>query len=218
MSDSSKFSALDAIPYAGPALKSLFGLYQLTQHVDRTDTTTAAEREQLALARQAQTSRLPGFGVYQARLNQTQSAATQAAARGAGSGSDYLAAASAADRVRTAGEGQLNAQDQQNHIRANGQLSQVLGAYARHQQADTDRANQANAQLTGSAITNLFGGLTDAGSVAAYQGSQSKAPTGAGDYGTPGYTPDFGPALMRSIYPSGDYPRLRRVGPYGYAA
>ncbi|MGI4873235.1 MAG: hypothetical protein ACRYFX_18900 [Janthinobacterium lividum] len=194
---------------AAPAIaKGALGLYQLTQHVNRQDTITAAEREQVALARQAAAAQLPGYAGYQARLAQAQSAAQQAATVGAGSSSDFLAAASATDRVRTQGEGQLTAQAEQQRGRATQTLMSVLGAYGRHEQADTDKANQANAQLKGAAFNNLFGGLTDGASVAAYSAAQKDSPGNSGAAGV-NYNPN---------YPAGDYPYRRRTGPYGYGS
>lgn len=153
----------------------MLGAYQLTQHVNRTDTTTPAEREQLALARQSAAAQLPGLGQYQARLAQTQNAAVQNAALGAGGASDFLAANAAADRVRQNGEQQLAVQGQQYHGQATRQLGATLSAYAQHQRADTERAAQENAQLKGAALQNLSGALSDGASVAAYGAAKAAA-------------------------------------------
>lgn len=200
---------------AAPAIaKGLLGAYQLTQHVNRTDTTTPAEREQLALARQSAAAQLPGLGQYQARLAQAQNATVQNAALGSGGASDFLAANAAADRVRQNGEQQLVAQGQQYHDQATRQLGATLAAYGRHQQADTDRATQANAQLKGAALQNLSGALSDGASVAAYGASRA---AGASDYGLGDTRIQANPALQASPYQVGDYPYRRRSGPYaGY--
>ncbi len=165
--------ALAAIPAIA---KAGLGLYQLGQHVNRVDTTTPAEREQEAMARQGQASTLPGMAGLQARLAQTQNTTVQNAQLGAGSGADFLAANSAADRVRQNGEQQLGMQSEQFHQGANQRLSSVLSGLAAHAQADTNRANQANAAFKGSGLTNLFGGLSDGASVAAYGAGLGSTP------------------------------------------
>lgn len=201
---------------AAPAIaKGLLGAYQLTQHVNRTDTTTPAELEQLAMARQAGASQLPGLGQYQARLAQTQNAAIQNAALGSGGASDFLAANSAADRVRQNGEQQLGVQGQQYHDQATRQLGATLSAYAQHQRADTERAAQANAQLKSAALQNLSGAISDGASVAAYGASGAGATAGAAAEGAlPATSPRYPvPFEGENLYG----PSQRRTGSYyGY--
>jgi hypothetical protein len=179
--------ALAALPAVA---KGALGLFQANQHVDRTDTTTPAEREQLAIARQAGAATLPGLGTIQSRLAQTQASAVQNAQLGAGSSGDFLAASAAAAGRRQQGELQLNTQQGQYHDQATRQLGATLSAYARHQQADTAQAAQANAQLKGAALQNLGGALSDGASVAAYglSGAAERpgaTPVGAVDELTP---------------------------------
>ena len=107
------FLALAAM--AAPSLMKLgTGIYQMNQHADRVDTVTPAEREMLAAQRQAAASNvLPGMGMMQNRLAQTQAATVQNARLGAGSSADFLAAGGAADATRQQGEMQLGIQGQQ---------------------------------------------------------------------------------------------------------
>ena len=68
------------------------------------DSTPLSFREKLAMDRQAASSgQLPGLGVQQNRLAMVQAGALKNAQLGAASGSDFLAAASAADGRRQAG-------------------------------------------------------------------------------------------------------------------
>jgi hypothetical protein len=202
---------------AAPAIaKAGLGLYQMTQKVRRQDTITPAEREQLAMARLAATAQLPGLGQYQGRLAQTQNAALQSAALGAGGASDFLGAASAADRVRQNGEQALMTQGVQYHQRAQGQLGSVLSAYGAHQRADTAQAAQANAQLKSAALNNINNALTEGASVATYGALQAGAGAGTG-IGAAGYGAQINPALSSSPYGAGDYygpnnPYRRRAG------
>jgi hypothetical protein len=190
-----------------PALaKAGLGAYQLTQKVKRTDSTTPEEREQLGLARQMQNATLPGLASYQGRLAQTQNAAVQNAMLGAGSGSDFLAAASAADRVRQQGEAQLATQGQQYHDRANQQLNAVLGAAAARSRADTQRAEQARAQLKSAGLNNLSNALTEGSSIATYGALNSQAPAAT----TPGTLPTPPPTFTNDAL----NPYSRRAG-YG---
>ncbi len=202
---------LDAIPYVGPAAKTALGIYQLFQNVKRTDSTTPEDREVMANARQAQAAQMPGVNLYEARLAQGQNAAVQQAALGSGSASDFLAASGAANRTREQGEQASFAQQDAYHQRANGQLNAVLTAAANRSRADTERANQANAQLTGAGLNNLSNGLNEAGSVATYQGLQNSPAPAATSNGTLPVAP---PPVYSEDYQN-PYYRARRSGMYG---
>jgi hypothetical protein len=120
------------------------------------DTTTAAEREQLAMSRQAAaTGRMPGQGAAENRLGMIQAGAVQNARLGAASSSDFLASAGAADARRMQGEQQLATQGMQYQDRSKMQLRQDLTTQSQRQQRDLDTYNQQKAALLQGSATNL---------------------------------------------------------------
>lgn len=119
------------------------------------DSTPAAFTEKLQLSRQAAgTARLPGMSGQQNRLGQVQAGALQNARLGAASGSDFLAAAGAADARRQAGEMQLGTQGLAYNDKSRQQLGADLTQQAAYQQRDLDNFNRTKAALTQSSAEN----------------------------------------------------------------
>lgn len=187
---------------AAPKIYQSIKQAQAASNLKLQDTTTAEQRELLAMARQrAASGRLPGMAMQQGRLAQSQAATLQAASLGAGGASDFLASASAADRVRQNGEAQLGFQGEQFNQQAQSQLGQQLQMQAQQRQRDLATYNNTKAALTQGSAENLNNAVNSAASYAAYginggkgaataNGAQSFAP---GIRGTdlPGYAPSI---------------------------
>lgn len=83
--------AVLAAAQAGQQLYSAYQQKKKSDAVQLQNTTTPAEREALALSRQAaNTARMPGMGAAENRLGQVQAGAIQNARLGAASSSDFL--------------------------------------------------------------------------------------------------------------------------------
>ncbi len=132
------------------------------------DSTPAAFSEKLAMDRQAAgAARLPGQSGQLTRLGQVQAGALQSARLGAASGSDFLAAAGAADERRQQGEIQLGVQGQQLMDRNRQVLGASLQQQANYQQRDLDNYNREKAALTQSSAENANNAIAGAASYAA---------------------------------------------------
>lgn len=175
------------------------------------DTTTAGEREQLAMSRQmAGSAVMPGMGAMQGRLGMVQAGAVQNARLGAASGADFLAAAGAADARRQQGEMHLGIQGQQFQQQSQMQLRRDLGVQSQRQQRDLDTYNNTKAALIEGSARNLDAGVQTLGSYAAAglnmgAGSGAGAAAGGGpgmrglgQYGNVGYMPgeEYGPSNL----------------------
>ena len=172
-----------ALGLASAGYKAFTG-YQQQQKANNLqlmDTTTPEEREQLAMSRQAAASgQMPGQGVAQNRLGMVQSGALQNAQMGAASGSDFLAAAGAADARRQLGEQQLSTQSQQFQNVAKGQLRRDLTTASQRRQHDLDTYNQNKAALTSAAGTNMGAAIDTAGSFGAMGVNMYRSDNGLG--------------------------------------
>jgi hypothetical protein len=132
------------------------------------NTQPAAFSEKMALDRQAAASaRLPGLSGQQTRLGQVQAGALQSARLGAASGSDFLAAAGAADARRQMGEMQLGTAGLNYQDRSKQQLGVDLTQQAGYQQRDLDAYNRTKAALTQSSAENANNAISGATSYAA---------------------------------------------------
>jgi hypothetical protein len=157
------FGGLASIGLATAAPKLIASIKQGFQasNLKRQDTTPAAFKEKLALDRQAAaTGRLPGLGMQQERLGMVQSGALQSARLGAASGSDFLAAAQAADARRQMGEQQLGTQGLQYMEGSRRQLGADLTQQAAYQQQDLDTYNRTKAALTQSSAENASNAIS----------------------------------------------------------
>lgn len=132
------------------------------------DSTPAAFTEKLQMSRQAAgTARLPGMSAQQTRLGAVQAGALQSARLGAGSGSDFLAAAGAADQRRQMGEMQLGNQGIAYMDKSRQQLGADLQQQAAYQQRDLDNFNREKAALTQSSAENANNAIAGAASYVA---------------------------------------------------
>jgi len=166
---------------AAQAVPKLYQSFKQSREADALklqDTTTPEQREMLAIARQRAAARLPGMAMQQGRLAQTQSAALQAASLGAGGASDFLASASAADRVRQNGEAQLGFQGEQFNQQAQNQLGQQLQMQAQQRQRDLAASNSQKAALRQGSAENLNNAVNGAAAYAAYGINQGGPPAG----------------------------------------
>jgi len=216
--------ALSAIPSV------ISGISQRSQanNLKLQNTETAAEREALAMSRQAaSTARLPNQGYQEGRLAQVQAGAVQNARLGAASSSDFLASAGAASARRQAGEQQLGIQGQAYNDKAKGQLRQDLATQSRRQQHDLDTYNQTKAALLQGSATNLNNAVQTG---VAYGAQAYNMGAGKGTTPTPenstggvggGYNP-YGNTMYNDPmggFPMGGYGRQSRrynLGGYNY--
>ena len=157
--------AFTAVPKVAAAIKQ----DEAARKLKLQDTTPAAFREKAALDRQAAASGvMPGQVGAQTRLAGIQAGALNAARMGAGSSSDFLAAAGAADARRQAGEQQLGTQAAQYGIRAQQQVGADLTQQAAYQKNDLDTYNKTKAALVQGSAENLNNAVEGAASYAAY--------------------------------------------------
>lgn len=165
-----------------------------------TDSTPAAFTEKLQMSRQAAgTARLPGMAAQQMRLGQIQAGALQSARLGAVSGSDFLAAAGAADARRQSGELQLGAQGQAYNDKSRQQLGLDLSQQAAYQKNDLDQFNRTKAALTQSSAENANNAISSAASYAAAGINRSDNLNEAAANRSAGLTPGYNP-LMQGGY------------------
>lgn len=168
----------------GLKLKAAYDQNQAARKLRLQNTTTPAEREQLAMSRQgASTTRQPGLGYQENRLGQIQAGAMQGARLGAGSSGDFLAVAGAADARRQQGELQLGIQGLQYRDKMQGQLRQDLSAQTRRTDRDLAAYNQEKAALTQASAENLNNAVENGASYAAMGYNQQQG-YGMGGYGT----------------------------------
>lgn len=215
--------ALGAIGLAS-SLPKFYAAYQQNKKASQLklqDSTTNGEREQLAMSRQGVNAQLPGLGAMQGRLAQVQAGAVQNARLGAASGSDYLAAAGAADARRQQGEQQLGIQGQQYQDGMKRQLRTDLGVQSARQQRDLDTYNSTKAALEEGSARNFDAGVQSLASYAA-AGVNSAGGGGAGGFSPPGMGGDYpspgpdGHPYGNPLGGSGRY-RRSRMGINGYA-
>jgi hypothetical protein len=185
------FGGLATIGLATAAPKLIASIKQGIQasKVKRQDTTPEAFKEKMALDRQAAaTGRLPGLGVQQGRLGMVQSGALQSARLGAASGSDFLAAAQAADARRQMSEQQLGLQGLQYMEGSRRQLGVDLNQQAGYQQRDLDTYNRTKAALTQSSAenaANAINGLASYGAAGINRGDNLATAAASRAIGTP---------------------------------
>lgn len=180
------------------------------------DTSTAGEREQLAMSRQAAaTGRMPGQGAAENRLGMMQAGAVQNARLGAGSASDFLASAGAADARRMQGEQQLATQGQAYQDQSKMQLRRDLTTQSQRQQRDLDTFNTTKAALLQGSATNLNNAVQTGASYGA-QAYLMGAPGSRNAPATPtGSTMGSdGQNALGPMYndPTGGYPNIYNMG------
>lgn len=151
-----------------PSIISGFDQRAKANRLKLSDSTTPEEREALGMSRQAAaTSRLPGMGAMQARLGMGMAGAVQNARLGAGSSSDFLASAGAADARRQQGEADLSMKGLAYQDQSNRQLRADLTTASNRRQHDLDTFNNQKAALTQGYATNLNNGVQTLGSYGA---------------------------------------------------
>lgn len=179
------------------------------------DTTPAAFTEKLQMDRQAAgTARLPGLGAQQTRLGAVQAGALQGARLGAASGSDFLAAAGAADARRQQGEMQLGTMGLQYMDKSRQQLGASLQQQAAYQQHDLDNFNREKAALTQAEAENANAAIGTAASYAAAginrQDNLAEAAANRAA-GSPSYGSFLNSGLGANLTPSLTPPTARRA-------
>lgn len=153
---------------AGQQLYSALNQKKQADALKLADTTTPAEREALAMSRQAaNSSQLPGMGAAQNRLGMVQAGAMNNARLGAASSSDFLASAGAADSRRQQGEQQLVMQGLNYQDKAKGQLRQDLARQSARTDRDLGAYNTQKGALIQASNQNLANGLGTAASYGA---------------------------------------------------
>ena len=186
---------LGAIGAASAANKYFASRKQAKQARELTidDSTPAAFKEKAALDRQAAAAgTLPGLGQQQARLAQVQAGAVQNARLGAGSGSDFLAAAGAADARRATGEQALATQGLQYQDGARRTVGADLTAQAGYQQNDYNQFQAKKGALIQASAQNQQGALDTLGSYAmAAVGGIPKPGAGSSSAFAGGVTPQL---------------------------
>lgn len=169
---------------AVPSVIAGFQQRKAARNLRLQDTTTAGEREQLEMSRQAAaTGRMPGMGQMQNRLGMVQAGAVQNARLGAASSADFLASAGAADARRMQGEQQLATQGLQFQQQGQQQLRRDLTMQSQRQQKDLDTYNNTKAALTQGSATNLNNALQTGVSYAAQAYNMDKNGASAGGAG-----------------------------------
>lgn len=153
------------------------------------------------------------MGAAQNRLGMMQAGAVQNARLGAGSASDFLASAGAADARRMQGEQQLATQGQAYQDQSKMQLRRDLTTQSQRQQRDLDTYNQNKAALIQGSATNLNNAVQTGASYAAQaynMGSAGSRPYTGGNsgVGVQGYNqPGVG-----FDDPTGGYPNIYNMG------
>lgn len=171
------------------------------------DSTPAAFTEKLQLDRQAAgTGRLPGQSGQQARLGMVQAGALQSARLGAASGSDFLAAAGAADARRQAGEMQLGVMGQQTMDKNRQVLGASLDKQAAYQMRDVDNYNKEKGALTQAEAENANNAISGVASYAAAGLNRQDNLNESAANRAAGYTPAAVPLGASTGLGSGIYP------------
>jgi hypothetical protein len=166
--------ALGAISALPGLFKAGNGISQLNKanKVTLQNTVPSAFMENLGMLRQdAATGTMPGFGMYANQLAQNQAATTAAIGRVASSPSAALSALGGADARRQQGMAGLNAQGQQYQQQARRALGTGLLQLGQYQKADQDTYSRTKAGFRQAGNVNLFGGISDLATNAAYFGS-----------------------------------------------
>jgi hypothetical protein len=209
--------AVMAAAQMGQQLYSSYKQNKAADELKLQDSTTAAEREQMAMSRMgASSARLPGMGYQEGRLAQVQAGAMQNARLGAGSSADYLASAGAADLRRQQGEQQLGIQGLQYQDKMRGQLRTDLSAQTRRKDRDLAAYNQEKAALTQASAENLHQAVETGASYGAmaYNGQQGGG-MGAGGTMNDGLYSRFPGDGNIGMYPRGLGTGRHRMGSYG---
>lgn len=187
---------LGAIGLASAGSKYLASRKQAQQARELTidDSTPAAFKQKAALDQQAAVSgTLPGMAQQQDRLAQVQAGAVQNARLGAGSGSDFLAAAGAADARRASGEQALATQGLQYQDAARRTVGANLTTQAGYQQNDYNQFQAKKGALIQASAQNQQGAIDTLGSyaMAAVGGGMGAGMGGGRTPSMPGVTPQL---------------------------
>lgn len=169
---------LPLLPLASFGLSALGGAYQIgsglvqankANHLKQQDTRTDADREALAMARQAANSqRMPGMGQAIDNLNQSSANARSASVQAGTSAANVLSANSQIQRNQIQGLSQLNTQSAAYQDSAKRNLVGELRRDSALQQRDREAFERSKAALKQSANTNIFGGLSSIASAGVY--------------------------------------------------
>lgn len=148
------------------------------------DSTTAYDRETLAMARQGAYAPMPGEGTALARLGQAGQQSFANAAQGAVSAGGLLGALTRIDANQSAGITNLADQSARFRFGQQGVLTGALAAAAARRRADVQRAAIERGALTQASNANLQGGLSTLGNTAVFYAAMKRP--GAGGSGTAG--------------------------------
>ncbi|UYZ60110.1 hypothetical protein [Hymenobacter latericus] len=132
------------------------------------DTTPAAFKERLGLSRLAAGDyRLPGQGLLENKLGQSQAAATSAATRSGASTGAILGTIAGLDQQRQQGIERIGMQAEQNRLGMQQRLNQDLQTLGDYQTNDLNNYRRDKAALKEAANRNLAGAFSDVATGAA---------------------------------------------------